>query len=104
MAEYITKQQVIDLVKSMEVLIGCTGVSVLTKGIEGLEGQQGWISVKDRMPEPFVTVIVQMPLEAPLPTVSWGFITGDGNWHCNHFNRDEDEVTHWMPMPEPPKE
>ena len=37
MAEDITKQQAIDLVKSMEVLIGCTGVSVLTKGIEGLE-------------------------------------------------------------------
>ena len=42
MAEYITKQQVIDLVKSMEVLIGCTGVSVLTKGIEGLETQH-WV-------------------------------------------------------------
>lgn len=37
--EYITKSQAIDLVKSMEVLIGCTGVSVLTKCIEGLEGQ-----------------------------------------------------------------
>ena len=39
--EYITKQQAIDLVKSMEVLIGCTGVSVLTKCIEGLEGYRG---------------------------------------------------------------
>lgn len=38
MTEYITKQQAIDLVKSMEVLIGCTGVSVLTKGIEQMEG------------------------------------------------------------------
>lgn len=107
MAEYITKQQAIDLVKSMEVLIGCTGVSVLTKGIEGMEateGQQRWISTKDRMPAPFVTVIVQMPLEAPFPTVSWGFITGDGNWHCNHLNRDEGEVTHWMYLPKPPKE
>jgi hypothetical protein len=39
--EYITKQQAIDLVKSMEVLIGCTGASVLTKCIEGLEGYRG---------------------------------------------------------------
>jgi hypothetical protein len=63
-----------------------------------------WISVADRLPTPFVTVIVHMPLESPMPTVSWGFITGDGNWYCNYFNRDEDEVTHWMPLPEPPKE
>ena len=32
------KAQMIEEVKSLEVLIGCTGVSVLTKGIEGLEG------------------------------------------------------------------
>lgn len=37
MSEYITKQQAIDLVKSLEVVLGCLGVSVLTKGIEGLE-------------------------------------------------------------------
>ena len=63
-----------------------------------------WISVKDRLPEPFVTVIVQMPLEAPLPTVGWGFIKGDGEWYCNYFSRKKDEVTHWMPLSEPPKE
>ena len=34
MEEYITKQKAIDLVKSMEVAIGCTGVSVLTRGFE----------------------------------------------------------------------
>ena len=63
-----------------------------------------WISVNDRLPEPFETVLVQMPLENPLPTVGWGFIKGDGEWYCNHFNRDKDEVTHWMPLPEPPEE
>jgi len=37
MTEYITKAQAIDYIKSMEVLIGCTGVSVLTKGFEQME-------------------------------------------------------------------
>lgn len=40
MTEYITKQQAIDLIKSLEALIGCTGVSVLTSGIERMESVQ----------------------------------------------------------------
>lgn len=40
MAEYITKAQAIDLIKSLEVLIGCTGVSVLTRGIDRMESVQ----------------------------------------------------------------
>ena len=40
MSEYITKQQAIDLIKSLEVLIGCTGVSVLTSGIKRMESVQ----------------------------------------------------------------
>lgn len=37
MAEYITKEQAIDLVKSLEVVLGCLGVSVLVREIERLE-------------------------------------------------------------------
>lgn len=61
-----------------------------------------WISVKDRMPEPFVSVLVYMPMENPCPTVHEGFITSAGVWHSNLFDRYADEVTHWMPMPAPP--
>lgn len=43
-----------------------------------------WISVNDRMPEPWVSVLVYMPEERPLQVVR--------------------EVTHWMPMPEGPDE
>ena len=65
---------------------------------------QKWISVEERLPEPFVSVLVQMPGEEPHPTVREGFITHDGIWFAGHFKRDPDEVTHWMPLPEPPKE
>ena len=63
-----------------------------------------WIPVTERLPEPFVSVLVQMPYESPLPTVREGFISADGSWYGGLYQREPDEVTHWMPMPEPPKE
>ena len=66
-----------------------------------------WISVKDRLPKPFVSVLVYMPGETPCPTVHEGYLNPHGGWWAFHFDRLEDEVTHWMPLPplpEPPKE
>ena len=62
-----------------------------------------WISVEDRLPEPFVSVLVQMPGEEPCPTVREGFISTDGIWQSAMFRREPGEVTHWKPMPQPPK-
>lgn len=64
---------------------------------------QEWIPVSERLPNPFVSVLVQMPGEKPCPTVREGFITRDGIWHSALYDREPDEVTHWMPMPQPPK-
>ena len=64
---------------------------------------QEWISVEDRLPEPFVSVLVQMPREEPCPTVHEGFISNDGIWQSAMFRREPGEVTHWKPMPQPPK-
>ena len=65
---------------------------------------QEWISVDDRLPAPFVPVLVQMPGEEPFPTVREGFISNDGIWQSAMFRREPGEVTHWKPMPHPPKE
>ena len=62
-----------------------------------------WISVDDRLPEPFVSVLVHMPGEEPFPTVHEGFISNDGIWQSAMFRREPGEVTHWQPMPQPPK-
>ena len=62
-----------------------------------------WISVDDRLPEPFVSVLVHMPGEEPCPTVREGFISNDGIWQSAMFRREPGEVTHWQPMPVPPK-
>lgn len=64
---------------------------------------QEWISVDDRLPEPFIPVLVQMPGEEPFPTVREGFITNDGIWQSAMFRREPGEVTHWQPMPQLPK-
>ena len=64
---------------------------------------QEWISVDDMLPEPFVSVLVQMPGEEPFPTVREGFISNDGIWQSAMFRREPGEVTHWMPLPNPPK-
>lgn len=63
-----------------------------------------WISVKEQLPKPFISVLVFMPGEEPHPTVHEGFISYEGIWVSNHYVREHGEVTHWMPMPEPPKE
>ena len=64
---------------------------------------QEWISVDDRLPQPFVSVLVHMPGEEPCPTVREGFISNDGIWQSAMFRREPGEVTHWKPMPQPPK-
>lgn len=68
------------------------------------EPVQQWIPATERLPEAFVSVLVQMPGEKPFPTVREGFISKNGVWHSAYFDRESDEVTHWRPMPEPPKE
>ena len=64
---------------------------------------QEWISVNDRLPEPFVSVLVHMPVEEPCPTVREGFISNDGIWQSAMLRREPGEVTHWKPMPDQPK-
>lgn len=53
-----------------------------------------WISVKDRLPEPTYCVLV---------------VTDDGYIEVDALGNDGEwmgycDITHWMPLPEPPKE
>ena len=61
---------------------------------------QEWISVDDRLPE--------NGKEGVLIALRWGEVgigwCEDGRWDSEFVNEYEDgEVTHWMPLPEPPK-
>ena len=55
----------------------------------------GWISVKDRLPEKNTDVLIYN-IEEYMGT---DFLTKDGKWFWN----EELPPTHWMPLPEPPK-
>lgn len=65
----------------------------------------GWISTKDRLPEPFTSVLVNIPCHAPMPTVYEGFFVSADEWMtCCGDSYTMDEVPFWMPMPEAPKD
>ena len=61
---------------------------------------QEWISVKDGLPK--------NGKEGVLIALRWGEVDigwcEDGQWGSEFINEYEDgEVTHWMPLPQPPK-
>ena len=63
---------------------------------------QEWISVKDRLPEPWKQVLIYSRHDF---CESAFYIGVPGKWRVtwNHEMLDADSVTHWMPMPNPPK-
>ena len=68
---------------------------------EALEPKFGeWISVKDRLPERRTYVLCYFKYEPESPNVVVeNYYHGGGHWLS-----EGSHVTHWMPLPEPPKE
>lgn len=62
-----------------------------------------WIPVAEQLPKEFVSVLVYIPGEHPMPTVKEAYFA-KGNWFAKTWIFGQSEVTHWRPMPEPPKE
>lgn len=62
------------------------------------EKKQGWISVENRLPETDDHVLCCTQNKKGVQTVVRGFYM-DG-WHCG-MNTN---VTHWMPLPDPPED
>ena len=71
--------------------------------IQQLEAQvPKWISAKERLPEKHKFVIVYY---GKFRGVIMSAMAWDGeNWYDGSFNGDNEWITHWMPLPEPPKE
>ena len=69
--------------------------------ISALREQPCWISVEERLPEEAIRVLVRLDGNKPPigePRMDTDRVV-DGRWV-----RWFDLVTHWMPLPEPPKE
>lgn len=65
-----------------------------------------WISIKERLPEELTEVMVFM--EATPQGVFMAFLE-NGKWLDGYSGKgivlmQQELVTHWMPLPEPPKE
>ena len=70
-------------------------------GTEGLVNPMSeWISVKDEMPEPFLNVLVWIENGK---AANMGYVTQAGHWFVHFWYTAPVKVTHWMPLPEPPK-
>lgn len=62
-----------------------------------------WIPVTEKLPPEFLSVLVCIPSEHPLPMVKEAYLA-KGCWYAKTWIYNQNEITHWMLMPEPPKE
>lgn len=85
-----------------------THVAALQQEIERLRGQleRQWISVEERVPEVGEDVLTLSATGAArvmhLNKSGYDWSVEVSRWHG--FLMPRDSVTHWMPLPEPPKE
>lgn len=64
-----------------------------------------WISVREKLPELFRGVLAYCPKRQNIYEL---YLNLRGEWHFFDMTVAgallDEEVTHWMPLPEPPKE
>ena len=74
---------------------------------------QKWIPVSERLPESKVKILVyggrieiwHNGVKQPMPSIFAGYMRGlDEGWFTWESDDYISDVTHWMPLPEPPKE
>lgn len=69
------------------------------KGYEG--GKAKWIPVSERLPKPGDVVLAHSKYKEIL-VVQWD--CASERWLTDTWDYMKDSITHWMPLPEPPKE
>ena len=105
----MTREEAIKVLRTESVEIGGNAVSVtrwmtaLDMAVKALEDVTDkdvwkWISVKDRMPNVHQRVLVYCQSKTIEMHVTACMYMG------GYFSRKVHNVTHWMPLPEPPEE
>ena len=65
------------------------------------ESERGWISVAERLPDAFESVIVSRKNTSGKIVVEAGCYDVNGWWRV--YGTRVKSVTHWQPLPEPPE-
>jgi hypothetical protein len=119
-------QNVLDEIRYKESLYTSTVYFIIKKAIDAAqtidpkslrhslrhkEEKKEWISVKDRLPDVFDEVLVYDTFSNTSISIAWRETTprknGIVDWYWNSqmsYPEDLTHVTHWMPLPKPPKE
>ena len=95
--EMDVREKLVELLKQIKYVSVENAANIL---IDNGVTVQEWISVTERLPE--------SGKESVLIALRWGGVDiglcEDGRWRSEFVNEYEDgEVTHWMPLPKPPK-
>ena len=108
MAEYIKRESAIDAV--LDVFYDTTDIDLSGEKLEAailnvpaadVEPVQEWISVDERLPENFISVLGYMTDAAEFPPVRECYTVGNAFFFP--ALGDVHPVSHWREMPEPPK-
>lgn len=93
--------------KYEKTVIGCaeTVKQDTVAYIKQLEGQvPRWIPVEERLPEGDEDVLVYIHNYQDETFVDVGYYKSSSKkWAC-YASTERDDITHWMPLPEPPEE
>lgn len=80
----------------------------MKEGFTNLINEQpswNWIRTQDEQPGMFISVLMYVPGNEPLPMVHEGYLTGEGIWKSLYGDEYAFwDVPFWMHMPEPPKD
>lgn len=71
---------------------------------DAVDAMPRWISVKDRLPDDQRNVLVVNGHCYIRIVGYWGKRGGQWRWLHNGCFAHYNDITHWMPVPEPPKE
>lgn len=75
-------------------------LSGMKKAIDIVKKHNGWISVDDKLPSIHDTVLVY----GNFRYIITAELTDEGKWDYSELMPYDSKVTHWQPLPEPPKE